>query len=54
MPANTAAAIARSREFSHYLQRLLTARPEELERLQARLGQPLTRRRWKPSPTGRR
>lgn len=37
MPANTAAAIARSREFSHYLQRLLTAQPAELARLESRL-----------------
>nr|WP_199066149.1 bifunctional [glutamate--ammonia ligase]-adenylyl-L-tyrosine phosphorylase/[glutamate--ammonia-ligase] adenylyltransferase [Chromobacterium sp. ASV5] len=42
MPANTAAAIARSRAFSHYLSRLLSARPEEGERLAAGLRQPFT------------
>lgn len=42
MPANTAAAIARSCEFSHYLTRLLAARPEEGERLERQLSQPFT------------
>lgn len=39
MPANTAA-IASARSFSHYLDRQLTARPEEADRLAARLDQP--------------
>ncbi|MGC0154116.1 bifunctional [glutamate--ammonia ligase]-adenylyl-L-tyrosine phosphorylase/[glutamate--ammonia-ligase] adenylyltransferase [Chromobacterium vaccinii] len=40
MPANTSAAIARSCQFSHYLSRLLAARPEEGQRLEARLDSP--------------
>ncbi|OHX14788.1 bifunctional glutamine synthetase adenylyltransferase/deadenyltransferase [Chromobacterium sphagni] len=40
MPANTAAAIARSCEFSQYLSRLLAARPDERLRLELQLNQP--------------
>ena len=40
MPANPEHAIAQSRAFSLYLDRLLTARPEQLALLQARLLHP--------------
>ncbi|OQS49576.1 bifunctional [glutamate--ammonia ligase]-adenylyl-L-tyrosine phosphorylase/[glutamate--ammonia-ligase] adenylyltransferase [Chromobacterium violaceum] len=42
MPANTSAAIARSCEFSQYLHRLLTARPEERQRLEQSLHHPFS------------
>ncbi|WP_440026612.1 bifunctional [glutamate--ammonia ligase]-adenylyl-L-tyrosine phosphorylase/[glutamate--ammonia-ligase] adenylyltransferase [Chromobacterium amazonense] len=42
MPANTSDAIARSCEFSQYLQRLLSARPEQAQRLEQKWRQPFT------------